>query len=130
MSAVITLTAAEVASIPVEKAHCMVVAKKSLMVYKKASGELTVAPNACAHMGLRMSADIEDSGKVVCSAHGAKLDMRTLAYTSGPTFLTGLGTKVPTGTAHPAYKVTLAADGSAALEPPPEAEGKACCSVC
>ena len=56
--------------------------------------------------------------------HAAVLDVSTMTYTEGAGFMAGMGTKLEAGvTQQPAYEVTMNADGSATLVPPPTPKG-------
>ena len=90
-------------------------AQTPVLAYKSAAGELRVAPNRCAHMDATFASDVEDAAAVKCSMHGAKLDLSTMKYATGPAFLAGLGKKIQPGTAQPCFVVTMNADGSASL---------------
>ncbi len=86
--------------------------------------------NTCAHFAAPFAEDIENAGLMKCSLHNATLDPATMTYKSGPSFMAGMGTKIEPGvTRQPEYAVTMNADGSATLVPPPTPQGGGC-SVC
>ena len=126
----ITLSSAEVASIPVDKAFCMKSGKLSLIAFKSADGSLKIAQNTCLHMSQSFSPDVEDAGMLVCGMHGAKLDAKTMTYSRGPKVMGGLGTKVDVGTPQPVFAVHINGDGSATLTPPAGMAATGGCSVC
>ena len=49
MSDAITMTATEIAALPVDAGTCTKVGKHAVIAYRSSSGELKVAPNQCAH---------------------------------------------------------------------------------
>ena len=80
-------------------------------------------------MGQSLAVDVEDAAKFKCGTHSAVLDAATMTYVRGPSFMSGLGTKVPAGAPQPVFDVTMNADGSATLVAPPGAKGGGC-EVC
>lgn len=77
-AAPLTLSAEQIANIPVDKATCLKVGKVPLIAYKTDDGTLLVAPNKCRHFGGKFSPDIEDAATLKCSYHGAKIDAKTM----------------------------------------------------
>lgn len=64
MSDAITMTAAEIAALPVDAGTCTKVGKHAVIAYRSSSGELKVAPNQCAHASSKFTPDIEGLVKV------------------------------------------------------------------
>ncbi len=126
----LTLSPAEVASIPIDKAFCLKAGKQSLIAFKSGDGSLKVAPNTCLHMSQSFSPDVEDAGMLVCGMHGAKLDAKTMTYSKGPKFMGGLGNKIEVGTPQPVFAVQMNGDGSATLTPPAGTATGGGCNVC
>jgi len=73
----LTLSAEEIAKLPMGTAACIKVDKVALVAFRT-KDTLLVAPNRCAHAGGKFSVDIEDAGTLKCSYHGAKIDARTM----------------------------------------------------
>ena len=80
----LTLSAAEVAALPVGVATCLKIDKVALLAIKDEAGGLRVAPNTCAHMHQTLSPDVEDAAAMKCTLHGAKLDMKTMTCGRAP----------------------------------------------
>ena len=93
----IVLSAAEISQFPVDRGICHKSGKHSLIVFKSSGGELKVTANSCLHLGQRFVTDIEDAALMKCETHNARLDPKTMMYTQGPTWMSGMGNKVVVG---------------------------------